>query len=162
MAAFCVRAPLAGLAPVTEPGNRTPTDRPYHEAVLALYEDAGAEGYRVLRENGVLVAGNAKTKYPQIARGSPMVELMRAVLEPRLASWRKTGGLTVVMRQNRPGVSRTVSQVHARKNGIPTFWSSFGKEKAPVCGSRRNDPRRIVEDSHSRTRAERHMGKTRR
>ena len=34
-------------------GNRT--RRKYHEAVLSLYEDAGAEAHRVLRDRGVLV-----------------------------------------------------------------------------------------------------------
>ena len=40
------------------------TDRKYHEAVLALYEEAGVECYRVLRHRGVLVVKRQDGPHP--------------------------------------------------------------------------------------------------
>ena len=102
-------------------GNRT--DRKYHEAVLALYEDAGAEAHRVLRENGVLIV-KCQDEVCSNRQMFTHVEIMR--------SYERIGfvaeDLFVVMRQNRPGVSRAVRQVHARKNHsyFLVFWKREG------------------------------------
>ena len=102
-------------------GNRT--NRKYHEAVLALYEDAGAEAYRVLRENGVLVV-KCQDEICSNRQRFTHVELMRAYEQIGFMA----EDLFVVMRQNRPGVSRTVRQVHARKNHsyFLVFWKREG------------------------------------
>ncbi len=100
-------------------GNRT--DRKYHEAVLALYEEAGAEAYRVLRERGVLIV-KCQDEVCSNRQRFTHVEIMQ--------SYERIGfvaeDLFVVMRQNRPGVSRAVRQVHARKNHsyFLVFWKN--------------------------------------
>ena len=102
-------------------GNRTA--RKYHDAVLALYEDAGAEAYRVLRDKGVLIV-KCQDEVCSNRQRFTHVEIMQA--------YEKIGfiaeDLFVVMRQNRPGVSRTVKQVHARKNHsyFLVFWKRRG------------------------------------
>ena len=102
-------------------GNRT--DRKYHEAVLSLYEDAGAEAYRVLRENGVLIA-KCQDEVCSNRQRFTHVEIMRAYERIGFVA----EDLFVVMRRNRPGVSRTARQVHARKNHsyFLVFWKREG------------------------------------
>ena len=100
-------------------GNRT--TKKYHEAVLELYEDAGKEAHRVLRERGVLIV-KCQDEVCANRQRFTHVEIMQ--------SYERLGfiaeDLFVVVRQNRPGVSRTVRQVHARKNHsyFLVFWKS--------------------------------------
>lgn len=100
-------------------GNRT--GKKYHQAVLALYEDAGKEAYRVLRERGVLIV-KCQDEVCSNRQRFTHVEIMQA--------YERIGfvpeDLFVVVRKNRPGVSRTVRQVHARKNHsyFLVFWKS--------------------------------------
>ena len=98
-------------------GNRTA--KKYHDAVLALYEDAGVEAYRVLRDKGVLIV-KCQDEVCSNRQRFTHVEIMQAY--ERLGFVAED--LFVVMRQNRPGVSRTVKQVHARKNHsyFLVFW----------------------------------------
>lgn len=98
-------------------GNRT--DRKYHDAVLALYEDAGVEAYRVLRDNGVVIV-KCQDEVCANRQRFTHVEIMRAYERIGLVA----EDLFVVVRQNRPGVSRVVRQVHARKNHsyFLVFW----------------------------------------
>ena len=104
-----------------ETGNRT--DRKYHDAVLALYEDAGTEAYRVLRENGVLIV-KCQDEVCSNRQRFTHVEIMQAYQRIGFVA----EDLFVVMRQNRPGVSRIVRQVHARKNHsyFLVFWKREG------------------------------------
>ena len=98
-------------------GNRTASK--YHEAVLELYRDAGKEAYRVLRDRGVLIV-KCQDEVCSNRQRFTHVEIM--------AAYAATGfiaeDLFVVMRNNRPGVSRAVRQVHARKNHsyFIVFW----------------------------------------
>ena len=100
-------------------GNRT--TKKYHEAVIELYEDAGKEAYRVLRERGVLIV-KCQDEVCANRQRFTHVEIMQ--------SYERLGFITedlfVVVRQNRPGVSRTIRQVHARKNHsyFLVFWKS--------------------------------------
>ena len=106
-------------------GNRT--GRKYHEAVLALYEDAGKEAHRVLRERGVLIV-KCQDEVCSNRQRFTHVEIMQAYERIGFVS----EDLFVVVRKNRPGVSRTVRQVHARKNHsyFLVFWKS-----GTDCGS---------------------------
>ena len=106
-------------------GNRT--GRKYHEAVLALYEDAGTEAYRVLRERGVLIV-KCQDEVCSNRQRFTHVEIMQ--LYERIGFVAED--LFVVVRQNRPGVSRTIRQVHARKNHsyFLVFWKN-GSDSGP-------------------------------
>ena len=107
-------------------GSRNQTGSKYHEAVLDLYRDGGQEAYRVLRERGVLIvkcqdevcANQQRFTHVEIMQ---MYEKMGFVAED----------LFIVVRNNRPGVSRVVRQVHARKNHsyFLVFWKR-GSSKA--------------------------------
>ena len=98
-------------------GNRT--DSKYHEAVISLYREAGEEAYRVLRERGVLIV-KCQDEVCSNRQRFTHVEIMQ--------SYRDMGfiaeDLFIVMRSNRPGVSRAVKQIHARKNHsyFIVFW----------------------------------------
>ena len=106
-------------------GNRT--NKKYHEAVLALYEDAGSEAHRVLRKRGILIV-KCQDEVCSNRQRFTHVEIMQA--------YERIGfiaeDLFVVVRKNRPGVSRAVKQVHARKNHsyFLVFWKSDGSKRA--------------------------------
>ena len=95
------------------------TNGKYHEAVLELYVDAGREAWRVLRERGVLVV-KCQDEVCSNRQRFTHVEIMTAYEDMGFVS----EDLFVVMRKNRPGVSRAVRQVHARKNHsyFLVFW----------------------------------------
>ena len=98
-------------------GNRTASK--YHEAVLDLYRDAGQEAWRVLRERGVLIV-KCQDEVCANRQRFTHVEIMQMYAEVGYVA----EDLFVVMRNNRPGVSRTVKQTHARKNHsyFLVFW----------------------------------------
>ena len=98
-------------------GNRT--RRKYHEAVLDLYFDAGREAYRVLRDRGVLIV-KCQDEVCANRQRFTHVEIMTAYEEMGFVA----EDLFVVVRNNKPGVSRVVRQVHARKNHsyFLVFW----------------------------------------
>ncbi len=104
-------------------GNRT--EAKYHEAVLALYADAGREAYRVLRERGVLIV-KCQDEVCSNRQRFTHVEIMQAYEAMGFVA----EDLFVVVRNNRPGVSSAVRQVHARKNHsyFLVFWKrgTFG------------------------------------
>ncbi len=95
------------------------TGSKYHEAVLDLYRDAGREAYRVLRERGVLIV-KCQDEVCSNRQRFTHVEIMLAFDDMGFVA----EDLFVVVRSNRPGVSRTVRQVHARKNHsyFLVFW----------------------------------------
>ena len=98
----------------------------YHEAVLDLYRDAGLEACRVLRERGVLIV-KCQDEVCSNRQRFTHVEIMQMYDEMGFVA----EDLFVVMRNNRPGVSRAVRQVHARKNHsyFLVFWKR-GESKA--------------------------------
>ncbi len=83
----------------------------YHEAVLELYYKTGAEAHRVLKNQGIMIvkcmdevcANKQRLTHVEIINE---YALMGFVIED----------LFVLVRANRPGVSRMIKQVHARKN----------------------------------------------
>ena len=104
-------------------GTGNKTIRKYHEAVLALYEDAGAEAHRVLRDKGVLIV-KCQDEVCSNRQRFTHVEIMQAYERIGFVA----EDLFVVMRRNRPGVSRVIKQVHARKNHsyFLVFWKREG------------------------------------
>jgi hypothetical protein len=98
-------------------GNRT--EKKYHEAVLQLYEEAGEEAYRVLCERGVFIV-KCQDEVCSNRQRFTHIEIMQAYQQLGFVA----EDLFVVVRQNRPGVSRTIRQVHARKNHsyFLVFW----------------------------------------
>lgn len=83
----------------------------YHAAVLDLYFRAGKEAYRVLRPEGVLIA-KCQDEVSANTQRLTHVEIIQEY--EKLGFYTKD--LFVVVRPNRPAVSRTKGQVHARKN----------------------------------------------
>lgn len=83
----------------------------YHEAVLDLYLAAAAEAARVLRVEGIYIvkcqdevcANRQRLTHVEIIVGLAPLGFVAE-------------DLFVVLRVNKPGVSRVVKQVHARKN----------------------------------------------
>lgn len=88
------------------------TDGPrWHEAVLSLYLDAGAEAHRVLRNHGVFVV-KCQDEVSANRQRLTHVELINAFADDGFYC----KDLFVVVRPNRPAVSRLLRQEHARKN----------------------------------------------
>lgn len=83
----------------------------WHDAVLELYIRAAIEARRVLKRDGVLIvkcqdevsAGIQRMTHVEI-----IVNLLRLGYYPK--------DIFVVVRRNRPGVTRILKQLHARKN----------------------------------------------
>lgn len=82
----------------------------YHEAVLGLYFKAGAEAYRVLRPGGVFIV-KCQDEVSAGKQRLTHVELLNHYAEHFDAK-----DLFVVVRTQRPCVSRIKRQLHARKN----------------------------------------------
>ncbi len=119
-----------------ESGNRTGSK--YHEAVLDLYREAGREAHRVLHDRGVLIV-KCQDEVCSNRQRFTHVEIMRMYDEMGYVA----EDLFVAVRNNRPGVSRAVRQVHARKNHsyFLVFWKrgeSRGQWDIPVqpCAAR--------------------------
>jgi hypothetical protein len=100
-------------------GTGNNTAKKYHEAVLELYEQAGVETFRVLRERGVFIV---KCQDEVCANRQRLTHV--EIIQAYEALGFVTEDLFVVVRNNRPGVSSLVRQVHARKNHsyFLVFW----------------------------------------
>ena len=92
-------------------GKRTAGGPKYHEAVLDLYFRAGDEAHRVLKPNGVLIV---KCQDEVSANRQRLAHV--EIINRYEANGFYTKDLFVVVRQNRPAVSRLKKQAHARKN----------------------------------------------
>lgn len=91
---------------------QTTNDGPkYHDAVLDLYFKAGKEAARVLKKIGILIV-KCQDEVSANKQRLTHVELINEYA--KLGFYCKD--LFVVVRQNRPAVSRIKKQVHARKN----------------------------------------------
>jgi tRNA G10 N-methylase Trm11 len=83
----------------------------YHDAVLDLYFKAGREAYRVLRKYGVLIVkcqDEVSANTQRLTHVEIINEFSSLGYHPK--------DLFVVVRSNRPAVSRIKKQEHARKN----------------------------------------------
>lgn len=83
----------------------------WHAAVTDLYYKAGAEAYRVLKDNGVMIV-KCQDEVSANRQWLTHVEIINYY--EQLGFYTKD--LFVVVRQNKAGVSRILKQVHARKN----------------------------------------------
>ena len=85
--------------------------RKWHGAVTDMYFQAGAEAYRVLKNKGILI-----TKcQDEVSAGRQWLTHVEIINEYESLGF-YTKDLFVVVRPNKPGVSRLLNQVHARKN----------------------------------------------
>lgn len=83
----------------------------WHAAVLDLYFKAGREAHRVLRDYGVFIV-KCQDEVSANRQNLTHVELINEY--EKLNFYVKD--LFVVVRQNKPGMSRLKKQIHARKN----------------------------------------------
>jgi hypothetical protein len=94
----------------------------YHEAVLDLYFKAAREAHRVLRDEGTYI----------VKCGDEVCANQQRLTHVELVNELTQNGfivedLFVLLRNNRPGVSRVIRQVHARKNH--SYFLVFRKSK---------------------------------
>jgi hypothetical protein len=92
-------------------GEATETGPKYHEAVLDLYCRAAEEASRVLKEQGIFIVKCQDEVSANVQRLTH-VELINEFSAMKFYC----KDLFVVIRSNRPGASRILKQVHARKN----------------------------------------------
>jgi hypothetical protein len=91
--------------------NRASSDKKYHEAVLDLYFGAAREAYRVLRPDGIYIVKCADEICSRRLRLTH-VEIINHLETCRFIA----EDLFIVVRLNRPGVSRMLAQAHTKKN----------------------------------------------
>lgn len=92
-------------------GDETAHSAKWHAAVTDLYFKAGKEAHRVLKDNGVLIV---KCQDEVSANRQWLTHVEIIVEYGKHGFYAKD--LFVVVRSNKPGVSRLKKQVHARKN----------------------------------------------
>jgi hypothetical protein len=105
----------------------------YHEAVLDLYFSGSREAFRVLKPSGIFIvkcqdevcANKQRLTHVEITNE---LSTMGFMIED----------LFVVVRKNRPGVSRILKQIHARKNH--SYFLVFRKPKPPKNQPPRRNP----------------------
>ncbi len=91
--------------------NQASSEKKYHEAVLDLYFTAAQEAWRVLRVGGIYVVKCQDEVCANIQRLTH-VEIINELQQQGYVA----EDLFVVTRRNKPGVSRILTQAHARKN----------------------------------------------
>ncbi len=92
-------------------GTGNGTDKKYHEAVLALYFLGSKEAWRVLKSGGILIV-KCQDEVCACKQRLTHVEIINYLTETMFL----VEDLFVLMRTNKPGVSRVLRQRHARKN----------------------------------------------
>lgn len=92
-------------------GERTSEGPKYHDAVLDLYFKAGREAYRVLKQYGVMIV-KCQDEVSANTQRLTHVEIINEYVT--LGFFAKD--LFVLVRPNKPAVSRIKRQEHARKN----------------------------------------------
>jgi len=94
----------------------------YHEAVLDLYFKSAREAHRVLRNEGIYIV-KCGDEFCANQQRLTHVELVNELTQNGFI----IEDLFVLLRNNRPGVSRVIRQVHARKNH--SYFLVFRKSK---------------------------------
>ena len=95
----------------------------YHEAVLDLYFTAAIEAHRVLKEPGIYIV-KCQDEVCSNRQRLTHVEIINELEKNGFVA----EDLFVVVRKTRPGVSRILRQVHARKNH--SYFIVFLKSRA--------------------------------
>ncbi|MBI4327072.1 MAG: site-specific DNA-methyltransferase [Chloroflexi bacterium] len=103
----------------------------YHEAVLDLYFKGAQEAYRVLKSEGIYIV-KCQDEVCANQQRLTHVELINELTQMGFV----VEDLFLVVRRNKPGVSRMLRQVHARKNH--SYFLVFRKAR----GARYLPPRR--------------------
>jgi DNA methylase len=101
-----------------------PLQKKYHEAVLELYFGAAKEARRVLKPGGIYII-KCQDEVCANKQRLTHVEIINKLAKMKFL----VEDLFVVLRQGRPGVSRVLKQVHARKNH--SYFLVFRTPKAP-------------------------------
>jgi DNA modification methylase len=91
--------------------NRATSEKKYHEAVLDLYFTAAREANRVLRDGGIYIV-KCQDEVCANRQRLTHVEIINELEQYGFV----TEDLFVVVRNGKPGVSRLLTQAHARKN----------------------------------------------
>ncbi len=99
----------------------------WHNAVLELYVQAAAEAKRVLKPDGVLIV-KCQDEVSAGVQRMTHVEIIMNLL--RLGYYAKD--IFVMVRRNRPGVTRIVKQLHARKNHSYFLVFQLGATKSKL------------------------------
>jgi hypothetical protein len=107
-------------------GTANGSAKKYHEAVLELYFQAGREACRILRDEGILIVKCADEVCANRQRLTH-VELINEYSAHGFV----IEDLFVVLRRNKPGVSRVLRQAHARKNH--SYFLVFRKPRGRTC-----------------------------
>jgi hypothetical protein len=102
--------------------NQASSGKKYHEAVLDLYFAAAREAWRVLREGGVYIV-KCQDEVCANQQRLTHVELINELEGYGFVA----EDLFVVVRRGKPGVSRLLTQAHARKNH--SYFVVFVKPK---------------------------------
>ena len=92
-------------------GERTLDGPKYHEAVLDLYFKSGREAHRVLRKYGLMIV----KCQDEVSANTQRLTHVEIINEYKTLGF-YAKDLFVVVRSNRPAVSRIKQQEHARKN----------------------------------------------
>lgn len=110
-------------------GTERPTKGKYHEAVIEMYEETGRECHRVLRDKGILIV---KCQDEVSANKQRLTHVEIITSYERLGFYCKD--LFILVRRNKPVISKLVKQVHARKNH--SYFLVFVKQKSKVSNIR--------------------------
>lgn len=91
--------------------NAISSEKKYHEAVLDLYFQAAKEAYRIIKDNGIYIV----KCQDEVCANKQRLTHVEVINE--LSSYGfLVEDIFVLVRNNRPGVSRILCQKHARKN----------------------------------------------
>jgi DNA methylase len=101
----------------------------WHETVIKMYEKSGLEAYRTLKENGLLIV-KCQDEVSANKQRLTHVEIITAY--ESLGFYTKD--FFIVVRTNKPVVSRMVKQIHARKNH--SYFIVFVKQKSKISNVR--------------------------
>ena len=88
-----------------------PKGAKWHAAVLEIYNEGSLEAHRILRDKGVFVV-KCQDEVSANRQNLTHVEIINSFAE--IGFFCKD--LFIVVRPNKPGMSRVINQVHARKN----------------------------------------------
>ena len=136
--------------------NISSSKKKYHEAVLDLYFSAALETWRVLKKNGVYIV-KCQDEVCANRQRLTHVEIINELAKYGFV----VEDLFVVVRNGRPGVSRMLRQVHARKNHSyflvflklegKTRWRGMDLDKRLVVNTNQQNGKKVGESNSQRT-----------